>query len=140
MKRGIGGSNDVDLVFRFRTRNTFPVEWLINSDIACLTCCCCCCCCCCCGYGCGCGCCLARRLAWRDRFRLSTRSKIPFGWLMKVGRRAIVALFVILFTGGALSALLLEEMVVEALLELPPKLLSLLFSEFNFVLSLLLFL
>ena len=95
MKRGICESalfrcaiDDVDLVFRFRTHNTVPVGWLINSDsvlagFACLTCCCCCCCCC--------SCCLARRLAWRfahrsvnNRFRLSTRRTIPFGWLMKL--------------------------------------------------------
>ena len=54
---------------------------------------------------------------------------------MKLGRRLVVALFVLFCSGGALSALLLEGM--EALHALPSVLLSLLFLE---LLSLLLFL
>ena len=69
-------------------------------------------------------------------FWLSTCSKILFGCLINLGRREIVALFVLFLTGGALSALLSEGMVLRALLELPSKLLSLLFSELIFVLVL----
>ena len=50
-----------------------------------------------------------------NRFRLSTCSKIPFGWLINLGRRAIEALFLFL-SGGALSALLSEGIGVEALI------------------------
>jgi len=64
-----------------------------------------------------------------DRVRFRTRSTVPFGWPVKLCRRAVVVLFVIFCTGGALPALLSEGMVLRALLELPSKLLSLLFSE-----------
>ena len=58
-------------------------------------------------------------------FRLNTRSIVSFGWLIKLGRCLVVALFLFL-TGGALSALLLERM--ETLTAWPSVLLSLLFS------------
>ena len=66
------------------------------------------------------------RLPFFLRFRLKTRSTIPFGWLINFGR---LALFLLFFPGGALSALLSEGVGVEALMKLPYLLLSLLSSE-----------
>ena len=49
---------------------------------------------------------------------LKTHSTILFGWQMKLGRRSFVALFILFFPGGVLSALLLERVGVEALITL----------------------
>ena len=56
---------------------------------------------------------------------LNTRNTIPFGWPIKHG----MTLFLLFLPGGALSALLLEGVGVEALIKLPFILLSLLSSE-----------
>jgi len=69
-----------------------------------------------------------------DCVQFRTRRTVPFGWLIKLGRRGLLSVLFLL--GGALSALLSEGMVLRVLLELPSKLLSLLFSELIFVLVL----
>ena len=61
-----------------------------------------------------------------DYFWLSSRNIVPFGWLMKLGKR--IALFILFLSGGALLTLPSEGM--EALIALPSVLLSLLYLNY----------